>query len=319
MKNIKTIGLTIASIIYIILALVLVTTFWVIIHCVAMFMFPNNSMEEYFSHWEIANEPSVGIVVNDDVSGFYLTNGQYFEDYEEILSLEYGDVNLWDVTFLLETDGTLYGTYMQTLSDEEYRYTIDIFQLHLETREVSVLFSQNYFPLDNSQAHEKISQPKIFCLNCEITIYDGTRVTVFHLDSGTVEEFPPESFSQPENNIAISPSSNPLGYKITRDGEERFITVEYMAQRNAYVKDLSNLEEHKTLFGKVNPMGSFFEDCVEINGKLYLTCVVLDRDGERNYLIFSYNFEKDQFECIFHTFFTDRLDISFVSIEVNPQ
>ena len=88
-----------------------------------------------------------------------------------------------------------------------------------------------------------------------------------------------------------------------------------MAQRHPYVQDLLSVGTLRNPLGKVDPLKGFFTSSYVVNGKIYLVCDVMDNDGESNGVLFSYDYENDQFVFLFHVFSNAYPDLVIIPNE----
>ena len=275
----------------------------------------SNSMKGFFDDWIIQKDSRVAIVdkrydtisINGDVVKIDTMLAKYFE-------------NPHDDVFLLLSDEKLYGVHSYNFVDEHYYETVDIYELDLGTEMIQILHTGRYCPRDESTENEMTSS-EIYYSNRSIILYDGTCMTVLDVDTLETTRLSANEFSRPLPKYTVESIKKDSGdvdrsrLKIVCNSEERIITIDYMAQRNEYVKKLSELEAHKGVFTTIEPMKDFFYKSFVLDNQIYFLCRVLDRDGESNALMFRYDYESEALELIYLGFSSDYPSLYLIPIE----
>ena len=268
-----------------------------------------NSMEDFFADWEPKSDPSIAIVSDRQ-------DWIAFDDKEITFPQIYSYRGV--LCFL---NGKLYGVHSgYTCDDEEYHRLVEVYVYDTEADEVELLHSDKYSPIDGVGSDASYFFDAFF-YNRNIVLHDNEKTVSINIDTRAVEYLEADAFSnfrQLYDVKRIADTSDEAYYKqltIVKGDEERVITVDYMANRNEYVDKLRQLEEHTTLFDTIDPLEKFFQDSFVINEKIYLVCNVFDREGERNTLIFCYDYENDSFEYLYHRFTSGQPHIYVIEKE----
>jgi len=277
--------------------------FFIVLLNIVSIVYPTNSMEDFFEAWQVTNDSSVAIV---DDRAETITFNEKTVNVRAILKKYYSNPDLH--TLLLKSDWKLYGIHAYNFTDEVYYETIDLYAIDLETESLEVLYTSPYCPRENADSYEKLRNVEVHYSNRNIIVYDGTVVTKYNIDTSSVENLPPTELSYPKKPYTVETVNDNNGEiywkkcKIISESGERMISVEYMAQKHEYIHKLLEFGKHKTLFGTIDPLERFFYNSYVINEKIYLVCCILDRDGERNATVFSYDYKSETFEFIYHGF-----------------
>ena len=262
----------------------------------------HNSMEEYFAEWEISSDSKISIVI--DEQDILHSDGESIKIFQSLE--QYYEYPLVRIQLLANVKGKIYGVYSHQVGKEPRIVELFVFEPSSDT--LQVLYRNSY---PSSTKYNTYYDNHNVVISCDQT------VLVYDIDTNEIHTIVSGDYSLPEARFQIEKrqENEQTCFKIGCDGEERTISLAYMAERNEYVDELTRLEEHQTLLGRVDPMEDFLCKCVCVNDKLYFVCVVYDRDGECNYLIFSYDYALDEFKCIYHVFNTDPLDLYFIPRE----
>ena len=267
--------------------------------------FPSNSMEELFDSWEMQSDSD--IIFIDSRENTVVLDGKT----ESINSLVDEHFTSGCPEYLLiEIDGRIYGVN-ESVGDDIYYSTLEIVVIDVNAQNAEVLYSGKYSPRATTDLNGSDYPEKVFYSDGKIVIADGTVVTVYDLETSTVENIPIADAPIFNESLTVSRMYNEdgsLDFKsITVSGKdsERIIDIDYMAQRHPYVDELSKLDHHKTVFEKIDPLKVFFHDYFVINDKVYFVCNILDRDGDSNAAVFSYDYKNDSFEYVYHSFTFD--------------
>ena len=289
-----------------------------------------NGLAEVLDAWEKEADPNIAIF--DERENSVIVNGDKIY-LDEALKDHYE--NTWDELILCIRDNKIYGIHPKDCT--KAKYTVEIYSIDIETNEVDIVYTTEFGPGESGGLVNHLSYKTVYYLNGVIVMCDGYRMVSYEIDTREVKELNPEDFSLPEKEYLIermfidvesiendgnktNPSSQKIdnkAIKIVSESEERVITVDYMAQRHPYVKELMDLGTFRNPFGKVDPLKVFFSkgDTYVINGKIYLVCRVLDNDGESSGLVFSYDYEKDQFTYIDYVFSIDVPYLIVIPVE----
>jgi hypothetical protein len=217
--------------------------------------------------------------------------------------------------FVLYENGKLYGLDDHYLENNNYKF--EIFVLDVENGELEILHTENCTkPLPDIQTYEKC-----YYFDRNIAYYNGIDMTVYNLDTSEVRYLPVDDPTLPEQKYKIDRLKKDdgeidySGLKISSKTEERIITLQYMAERNEYAKELYNLETESFLGEKIDPLKKFFYKYTIVDNRIYLICRILEKDGESNAVVFRYDFEEDNFEYIYRRFTRDTPQIQIFSRE----
>ncbi len=278
-----------------------------------------NSLDGFFAEWERRSDPNVAIVNQD--SGTICIDGKVLA-LDMIIDEYYGQSNSNIGTILAIVGDKIYGILEYISSDDNYYYNIRIYSVDIHTEQMEVLYQENVAPKNEELYRDGWGAYHVeqyySCRN--IVACDGAVIITYDIDTGKVEHKPPEEFTYPVAKYTIEDRGGVFNFDFDKiviiNGEEkRTITVEYMAERHEYVRRLLELGELKGFFGTVDPTETFFYDECVIDSKVYLTCNVLEKDGGSNGLVFSYDYEGDFFEFLYHEFVIDTPKLTVIPIE----
>ena len=182
----------------------------------------------------------------------------------------------------------------------------------IKTNEFKILYTSEFAPKETGEEKNYLSRTTACYNNGKILMYDGGRTVSYDITTGIVDELTADDFSYPKYEHSLEFIYDEDGervyksVKIKSKNEERTITIDYMAEKSPYVRELVNIGVIDSIYGDVDPLEFFIGSgsCV-INDKIYLICRVLDNDGESNGLVFSYDYDTDQFTFIYHVFSMD--------------
>lgn len=271
-----------------------------------------NGLDKVFDAWEEEKDSNVAIF--DDRKDFVIVNGE--ELYlDEILKTYYENTS--DELILCVVDNKIYGLHAYNFLSNEKGETVDLYSFDIETNEFEILYTSEFAPQETEDAKEYLSHTKACYNNGKILIYDGGRTVSYDIDTGNVDELAADGFSYPKYEYDLEFIYDEDGnrdyksFKAKNKNEERTINIDYIAERSSYVQELVNIGIIDSIYGNVDPLEFFISgnSCV-INDKIYLICRVLDNDGESNGLVFSYDYNTDQFTFIYQVFSMDYPKLS---------
>lgn len=266
-----------------------------------------NDLEEFFAEWEPEIDPNIAIA---DFYNDILTVGNKTYDLELLSQAQYFSPN----EMIVIRDGLLYvmQTHYNREPEREYELRITIHSIDLETLEVKRRYIGEYCSIEAQEQTGEISYVKVYYSDGKIILYDKFVMTVLDIDTYIAKDYPAEEFVYPYKYVIDNVNGEGVQYcvydriKIASEDEERVITVDYVAQRNEYVRSLTEIEYGFPYFQK-NLMESFFGAIATnlytiIDDKIYLLTSFPDQDGEENVLVFSYDFPEDKFTFLHHNF-----------------
>ena len=290
-----------------------------------------NDLADVLDAWEKEADPDIAIF--DGINTVIFKGNRIYLD--EAVKDHYE--NAWNDLLLCVKNNKIYGIHSYNYKQSEYGYTVDIYSIDITTNSFEVLYTDNFGVDESGGAKYYLSYKSVYYQDGTIVMCDGLRGVSYSIDTGDAEEFDSADFSMPKKEYSIETvfgeaeeieihgnrsdiSGEPIDHKaikIVAESEERVITVDYMAQRHPYVKELVNMGVFRNPLGEVDPLERFFcaSDVYVINEKIYLVCRVLDYDGESSGLIFSYDFETDQFTYIDYVFSIDVPELVIMPAE----
>ena len=115
--------------------------------------------------------------------------------------------------------------------------------------------------------------------------------------------------------IHVETHDKPMSKELKTELEERIITVKDMAERNDYIKSLTDLKATWYVFGIQKPLKSFPSKFFVINDDIYIIGVVYDRNGESNCVVFRYNYVDDTYTFLYHSFHSANSITDVIPIE----
>ena len=275
-----------------------------VLNCTSCIFF--NDLEDFFEEWIPENDSSIAIV---------RPHGDCINCEGQAIKADFLDLQVIGDRLVYMEGNTVYGVKDEINSKDEdqiYRLTVQLYSVDLKSQKEEVLYSGKYCPRKG-----KAINIKSYYFERNIIICDETVTTVYNLDTGAVQNLSAAELSsvyKPKytvERIFINESKYDFDYrkiKIKGDSEERIITPEYMGERNEYARKLLELDVDNLPFSTEYPLDCFFNSFYVICDKIYIVCRVLDIDGESNAVIFSYDYEKDEFEFIYHEFTFDIPD-----------
>ena len=266
-----------------------------------------NGFDNVFESWKKENDSDVAIF--DDRHDIVIVNGKKIL-LNDALNSYYQHSS--DDLILCVIDNKIYGLHAYNFSSNKNNETVDLYSFDVETNGFEILYTSEFAPREKGEAKEYLSHT-IACYNDgKILIYDGGRTVSYAIDSGNIDELTSDAFSYPRYEYDLEFVYDENGkrdyksFKIKKGNDERTINIDYMAERSPYIKDLVDMGTINSIYGTVDPLEFFISgnSCV-LNDKIYLVCRVLDKDGESSGLIFSYDYNTDQFIFIDYVFSTD--------------
>ena len=275
-----------------------------------------NSLAEVFDIWKKESDPDIAIF--DALENSVIINGNKIY-LDEALKDHYE--NTWGKLILCIRDNKIYGIHTKNYT--KTKYTAEIYSIDIKTNEVDIVYTAEFGPGESGGPRKYLTYESVYYLDGEIVMCDGYRMMSYRIDTGKAEELDPDDFSLPQKEYSVErlyeeSEYKKLNYKtikIVCETEEREITLDYMAQRHPYVKELVDMGMLKNPFEEKDPLEIFFGSSYVINEKIYLVCTVLDNGGESNGLVFSYDYKKDQFSYIYQVFSIEHPDIVIIPVE----
>lgn len=275
-----------------------------------------NGLAEIFDAWEEENDPNIAIY--DDRKNLVIVNGQTIS-LQESLGKYYENIDQ-DLIVCVK-DNKIYGLHAYNFVHIERGYNVDLYSFDIAKQEFEVLYTGIFGPGDSDRPRKQLSDETVYYNNNTIVFTEGYHLVSYKIDTGEVEELNPQDFSKPKKEYSIERVYDENGYIdfkaiiIKSETDERTISVDYMAERHPYVQDLLNIGVLRNPLEEVDPLKSFFNDSFVVNGKIYLVCDVMDNDGESNGVLFSYDYENDQFTFIHHVFSNAYPDLVIIPNE----
>jgi len=283
---------------------------------VSILRYGNNSLDDYFAEWNAEEDPNVLILNNREPS---IEINDVNVDYETLLDDYINGTFTYE--FYTVYNDVLYGVVKRSQLNESYYRIIDIVSINLKNKELSVLYTDNYVPVDEATGDLVYGVCDYYYSDRCITIHDGEKNVSYNIETNELTSHSPTEFSYPKQNyeFELIETEEVLnsGFKIKTEFEERIITIRDMADRNEYMKSLTELKPYWTILGKVEPLYRFFGSGSFriVNNDIYIVGYVADRDGEANYVVFRYDYAADSFTFIYHAFYTDYCIIRIIPIE----
>ena len=280
-----------------------------------------NSLEDFFSDWEPEEKDDEIAIINAyfDSTEIMLLCGEKEVDIKPFLTEE---VFFHPGECLAFVGGKLY-FYNNFIINENQR-GINIYAIDFENEDITCLYEENYdLYIEDSYEKTEYNNVRLRYYDRNIFIYDEKgNVRKLSTDTNKCENFTDSDISKfipaPEYKVELIEDEGKTGnfneIKITKGEEYRIINIEYMAERNKYANLLYNLDDNMLPL-EVEPLKSFFRSAVVVGDNIYIECIVFDEDGERNYVLFSYNYKMDVFKFLYHYFSTGVPDIKCVPAE----
>ena len=273
----------------------------------------SNSMEDFFEDWIPEKDFQIAIIDFDYNTITY--NGETYDIPQNVTHLA------WD-NFCCMVDGKVYGIKDTGINDEKYEKSIDIFRFDFKTQEYEILHSEKCNPCKPINKIESYLRSPYY-LDGNIVISDKIVTISYNVYTDTVEHLPPEAYSPPQKHYEFLKDEKGFqDYKnilIKTDTEERLISIDYMAERHEYIQRLVDFGIHKgkyklsMLFTDLDPLIDFFNNSYTFQDKIYyFVCRIFDEDGERNGVVFSYNYENETFIFLYHRFTSGANHITLI-------
>ena len=282
-----------------------------------------NSLEAFFDEWHpetvderigIYHQRKNTILLGNkeiDVSRFYEHSTEKEIDGNNLLFYR-----------LAIVDNILYGYDHFFLKDENGETTMNkykIYAVDLDNKSVEYLYEQ-VFPY-YADDEGNFNFVRICYSNRNIIMYDtlGDAVRI-NVDTSEHEDITKDdalnSISKPQYIVSITETKNgEEALEIIKGKNKRIISIDYMAKRNEYVRKISELENYKfALPDFSDPRRGFFRNFTVVNDMIYIICRVLDSDGEQNAVLFSYDYENDKFQFLYHDFQVDCIEIDVIPV-----
>ncbi len=259
-----------------------------------------NDMKDYFGAWERSNDENIALMLECKT---LIYEGKSI-DIASILGKHYKEENFRANNVFCVVDGVLYGARVKHLWDDDssYQEKIDIYAIDLVNDQVEIVHTKEYCPKNNGEA---FVYAKVYSHENKVIITDNVITTVIDVETRTEVCLDASEFESPIPTFDVKRLDEGnvyKGYIISQNEEYRTIDLEYMASKNEYALALKSLENYST--GK-SPTERFFYDHFEIGDKLYFLCDVLEKDGESNALLFSYDYQNESFDFLYHYYTND--------------
>ena len=269
-----------------------------------------NDMEDYFDAW--VPQPDSNVAIVDARDGTLLVENRVIDFYEK-LEGTISPKPIKSVKFFLLDKNRLYGLSYD-LNNQEYEEVITVYCFDLETGNAEIIYNEKIIPrelnvLSHGVTYQSTHFTEFYYSSRTLTICNALNTTLVNIDTLEVEVLSePDASALPKYKIEPLRDENSKlqGYIISDSDIETVINLEYMAQHHPYIESLVNLGDHENLiFPDQSPTESFWGGALVVNDKIYLLCRVLDKDGESNSVIFSYDVVSDEFEFIHHKYTFD--------------
>ena len=260
-----------------------------------------NGLEDFFKEWNPTVDSDVAII--DGENETFLVNGEALESSD---ALEKYFSSYYSQDSLVFADGIMYvarRTYFK--SEGEIYIEVKVCGINFKTGEDKIIYVENYCVDEGA--------PSTLYYDGKIYICDGVKTIEIDIGTLTVEEFPADYFlSLPkkyEVRIETSENEKIIDEKVViRHGDaERELMLSYFAENNEYIKKIVD-SANDIRFNR----NGFFQKSYVVNDKIYLFCCVLDRDGESNGILFSYDYITEEILFIYHSFSSEHSDIRVV-------
>lgn len=281
-----------------------------------------NDSKEIFENWVPEDKINACYVNFENNNEIWFDNKEVNFDEDDVdLSIDEAIVKVGDLVYCVsfsdpvEQDDDLYGVY------ENY---ILFLALNVKTLDKTVLYTHYINPVRSDVPYKKIRELETVYSNYQIAFYDGISSYVFNISDSTVEKIETSSFysySSSGYEIERTPwefDANDERFKeitVISPNDKRVITIDYMAQRHEYVKQLVDVRHYEGFPESRDLMENFFQGTYVFGDEIYLECMFFDYDGERNTLFFSYDYETDTFKFIRHFFSSGYPSMYLIPIE----
>ena len=281
-----------------------------------------NDSKEIFENWVPEDKINACYVNFENNNEIWFDNKAVSFDEDDVdFSIDEAIVKVGDLVYCVsfsnsvEQDDDLYGVY------ENY---ILFLALNVKTLDKTVLYTHYINPVRSNAPYKKIRELETVYYDKQIAFYDGISSYVFDIPTLSVKEINPSSFySHASNKYQIE--RVPIGFEVNNEWSEKFtvvsgddkrdITVDYMAKRHEYVKQLVECRHYDGFPESRDLMENFFQGTYVFGDEIYLECMFFDYDGERNTLFFSYDYETDTFKFLNHFFSSGYPSVYLIPIE----
>ena len=248
-------------------------------------------MEDFFAEWEIEEIDTNIAIYNTHLDE--LTLGEKTIDVEFLT----GD------TLLCVIENNLYCFGVSYNTSGAYKNLGRIFCVNLENKEIEYLHLGQYCPNNDDNAYT----PDAYYQDGNIIIFDNATTTIYNIETGKAKKLPAEAFSQvytPKYTFEYPQNTegSRKDLKIIGEEGERILTLEYMAEKHEYIKRVIDFGVHNNIDGPSDPVRNFFSEGFVVKDEIYLLCNVYDRNGHSNGIVFRYNYDKDEFVYLYHSF-----------------
>ena len=249
---------------------------------------------------------------------FYNDLDNFFAEFEPeqdpkiAYAVEEGDIVVFNNETIRFAEKGHFELYVYACIYEDWVYFVDtpgekavILKKHVQTGETRTVFSAQ------AERLEYWKRPYYNASNNSIILYNKQIVYVFSVETETVVQYRAEEFVHSQTTAYTVTKLSDQELVVSDGATSRHITLSYMARRHEYAKRIQELPAHFWLTGVLvdaawtEPTDRFFSDAYVLGDTVYLTCRVLDKDGQSNYVLFSYNYENDRFAYLFHWYTND--------------
>lgn len=285
-----------------------------------------NDSKEIFADWQSEDQPNICYVdFNGNNTVLFGDNSVELvtADDMDFLSNHRALVKIGDLVYCIsryikvKEDDSLFGVY---------KHNFNIVCIDLVTLEKSILYTHYANPLNSNVPYKSSlsGEAKVIYGNRKITFFDGIGAYVFDIATSQVEkielsEFYSYSAAQFEIDMRswlIDEFNRPYQtFAITSPNDKRVITIDYMAQRHEYVKQLVDVRHYEGFPESRDLMENFFQSIYVFGDEIYLECMFFDYDGEQNTIFFSYDYATDTFTFLNHFFSSDYPHVYLIPIE----
>ena len=271
-----------------------------------------NDSKEIFENWVPEDKINACYVNFENNNEIWFDNKAVNFDEDDVdLSIDKAIVKVGDLVYCVsfsnsvEQDDDLYGVYEKCIL---------FLALNVKTLDKTVLYTHYINPVRSDVPYKKIRKLETVYYDKQIAFYDGISSYVFDIPTLSVKEINPSSFySHASNEYQIERWSEK--FTVVSGDDKRDITVDYMAKRHEYVKQLVECRYYEGFLESRDLMEYFFRSIYVFGNEIYVECMFFDYDGEKNTMFFSYDYETDTFKFLNHFFSSDYPHVYLIPIE----
>ena len=271
-----------------------------------------NDSKEIFENWVPEDKINACYVNFENNNEIWFDNKAVNFDEDDVdLSIDKAIVKVGDLVYCVsfsnsvEQDDDLYGVYEKCIL---------FLALNVKTLDKTVLYTHYINPIRSDVPYKKIRELETVYYDKQIAFYDGISSYVFDIPTLSVKEINPLSFySHASNKYQIERWSEK--FTVVSGDDKRDITVDYMAKRHEYVKQLVECRYYEGFLESRDLMKYFFRSIYVFGNEIYVECMFFDYDGEQNTLFFSYDYATDTFKFLNHFFSSGYPSVYLIPIE----